>query len=196
MLQRCGLGAAALLALASAPWPLDELGVSYNDFSAAEAGPALAALSQHAGLRRLCMDGCAFGPGSFKALVEAAWPALASFSAIKGVVGTQLALGAAAFAGFPALEELALPTMILEAGARSLLSRRWTRLKKLDLRGAYFRGANAATLAELARGEWPALKALRVNAALGPLTLDTARRWAPALAALEASAAATPGAGW
>ena len=134
----CRLDAASVLAVANAPWPLEELNLSGNDFSTAAAGPALAALSRHAGLRRLRVNGCIFGPASFKALVEASWPALASFDAETAVVTPDypLALGAAAFAGFPALEELAMPRVILdEAGAALLLSRRWPRLKKLDLRG-------------------------------------------------------------
>ena len=190
----CCLDAASVLAVANAAWPLEELDLSSNDFQTAAAAPALAALSRHAGLRRLRMDACTFSPASFKALVERAWPALTSLCAKKSAVGMLLALGAAAFAGFPALEELVLPTRRLdEAGAALLLSRRWPRLKELDLRGVWIGDGAAAGVAALARGEWPALKELRVNAILGFLTLDAARRWAPALEALEASAATLPG---
>jgi hypothetical protein len=51
-LRGCNLD--ALLNIANAPWPLEELNLSGNDFSAAAPAPALVALSRrHAGLRRL-----------------------------------------------------------------------------------------------------------------------------------------------
>ena len=186
-LSRCRLDATSLLGVANAPWPLEELDLSGNDFSAASAAPALAALSRHRGLRGLSVGNCIFSTVSFNALVEAAWPALTSLIARGASVATAgpLALGAAAAAGFPVLEELVLPITVLdEAGARLLLSRRWPRLKKLDLIGARL---GAAGVAALARGEWPALKVLRVDASLGPLTLRDARRWAPALVTLYVS---------
>ena len=177
----CSLDAAALLALADAPWPLEELDLSSNYFRAAADGPALAALSRRVGLRRLHLFGCVFSPANFKALVEADWPTLTFLDAKQGTIDGPLALDAAAFAGFPALEELVLPTMRLdEADARLLLSRRWPRLARLDLRGAV-RVSGDVVRAALARGEWPALKTLRANADIGPLTLEDARRWAPAL---------------
>jgi hypothetical protein len=71
-LRWCGLGAAALLALADAPWLLEELDLSGNDFRATGAVPALAALSRHAGLRKLDARNCRQGAADFKALVEAA----------------------------------------------------------------------------------------------------------------------------
>ena len=52
-LRRCGLDAASLLNLANTPWPLEELDLSQNDLSGAAAGPALAALARHRGLRCL-----------------------------------------------------------------------------------------------------------------------------------------------
>ena len=177
-LKSCSVDATSVLAVASAPWPLEELDLSRNDFRDAAAGPALAALSRHAGLRKLDVSGCHLSPANFKALVEAAWPALASFNAGAGWVVGPLALGAAAFAGFPALEELVLPSMSLDEAGALLLSRRWPRLKKLDLHEVWLAGAGAPALA---RGEWPALKTLRVGPGLGPLTLEDARRWAPAL---------------
>ena len=77
----CGLDAAALLSVANAPWPLEELDLSGNDFDAAAAGPALAALSRHVGLRRLDVSYCNLSAAGFKALVEGAWPALAVLDA-------------------------------------------------------------------------------------------------------------------
>jgi hypothetical protein len=110
-LTACNLDAAALLALANAPWPLEELDLHYNnDFSVDAAGPALAAPSRHTGLRILKMGGTRLSAAGFKALDEAAWPALAVLKANFAEVAFDglYALGAAAFAGFPALEELEL----------------------------------------------------------------------------------------
>jgi hypothetical protein len=189
-LARCKLDAAALLALADAPWPLEELDFSHNDVSAAAAGPALAALSRHAGLRKLNFDSCRLSAAAFKALVEASWPALTSLHAnfAKAEFAGPHALGAAAFAGFPALEELDLQWVELrDAGARLLAGGRWARLVKLDLHDAQLGDAG---LAALARGEWPALQVLNVrsrrNAISAPPTLEGARRWAPALVTLHA----------
>ena len=123
-LRECGLDAAAALALASAPWPLEELDLSGNDFRAA--GPALGALSRLPRLRSLSVDFCHVSAAGFKALVEAAWPALTAFAFDARVEFAGLdTLGAAAFAGFPALEELDLSRVALgAAGARLLASRR------------------------------------------------------------------------
>jgi hypothetical protein len=60
----CKLDAAALLDLANAPWPLEELDLSGNDFSAAAAGPALAALSRRVGLRGLAVNDCSLSAAS------------------------------------------------------------------------------------------------------------------------------------
>jgi hypothetical protein len=136
--------------VARAPWPLEELDFSYNGLRADEAGPALAALSQHLRLRRLDLSYCRLSAASFKALVEAAWPALTSFSAQAARVefAGPHALGAAAFARFPEFEELSLfKTQIGAAGALLLASRRWARLR--NLRGAQLGDAGDA---ELARG--------------------------------------------
>ena len=184
----CGLAAANILAIANAPWPLKELDLSSNDFSAAAAGPALAAISRHRGLRRLDVGFCALSPASFEALVEAAWPAMTSLSAADAGVAhdSPHVLGAAAFAGFPALEELDLSFVrVGEAGAALLASRRWARLKKLTLRSTVL---GAAGVAALARGAWPALEVLDLSAnGLGaPMALEDARRWAPALVELRA----------
>ena len=97
------------------------------------------------------------------------------------------ALGAAAFAGFPALEELDLSEMVLgEAAARLLTSRRWARLRKLNLRSTQLGDAG---LAALARGDFPALTWLDLcwNGIRAPPTLEDARRWAPALKTLHAT---------
>ena len=184
----CRLDAAALLALADAPWPLEELDLSGNDFSGAAAGPALAALSRHAGLRKLQVSGgsCRLSEAAFKALVEASWPALTylrAFSAEVAFAGPH-ALSAAAFAGFPALEELHLGFVALgDAGARLLAGGRWARLKKLVLCDARLSDAGVAALA---RGAWPALERLHLygNGLRAPPTLEDARRWAPALVEL------------
>jgi hypothetical protein len=80
-LTDCGLEAASLLCVANAPWPLEELDFWDNDLSADAAGPALVALSRNARLRRLNVGSCALSAASFKALVEAAWPALTCLSA-------------------------------------------------------------------------------------------------------------------
>ena len=183
----CGLGAADVLTLAAAPWPLEELDLSRNDFSAAAAGPALAALSRHRGLRRLDVGHCRLSAAGFKALVEAAWPALTHLSAADAKVAFSGfdALGAAAFAGFPALEELDLLCMWFgKTGAALLASRRWERLRELNLCGTRLGDAG---LAALARGEWPALEVLdmRANTLGAPPTLEDARRWAPALVELH-----------
>ena len=181
-----GLDTAALHALARAPWPLEELTLTCNDFSAPAAGPALAALSRHASLRRLTVDGCRLTAAGFQALVEAAWPALASLSAQGANVASEgpHVLSAAAFAGFPALEELDLYNVPLgEAGARLLASQRWARLRELNLQHTQL---GAAGLAALARGAWPALELLDVrHNGLGALALEDVRRWAPALVELR-----------
>ena len=182
-LEHCSLDAAALLALADAPWPLEELELDLNNFSAAAAGPALAALSRHARLRVLNVSYCRLSAASFRALVEAAWHTLTSLGALGAEVALDgpHALGAAAFAGFPALEELDLSSVRLgAAGAALLAGRRWTRLVKLDLHSAWLGDAGVAALA---RGAWPALEVLdlRGNGLAAPPTLDDVRRWAPAL---------------
>jgi hypothetical protein len=66
------------------------------------------------------------------------------------------------------------------AGARLLASRRWARLRNLNLRGAQLGDAGVV---ELARGAWPALERLDLddNGLSNELTLEDARRWAPAL---------------
>ena len=214
IMPHCGLDAAALFTLANAPWPLEELDRSFNDFSAAAAGPALAALSRRAGLRRLNVNYCKLSAATFKALVEAAWPALTYLTtqaAKTAFFDGPHALGAAAFAGFPALEELVLAGVQLrEADAALLASRRWPRLKKLNLcntrlgdaglaalaRGPWpalerldvrQNGLGEAGLAALARGAWPALEELdlRHHKLSAPPSLEDARRWAPALEELH-----------
>jgi hypothetical protein len=195
-LSGCSLDAAALSAIADAPWPLEELSLDLNDFSAAD-GPALAALARHRGLCRLDLGYNHLNAAGFKALVEAAWPALITFGTVFADVEFDgpHALDASAFAGFPALEELDLSHVPLgEAGARLLASRRWARLKKLNLDRCRI---DDAGLAALALGAWPALAALGLNGNdLGaPPTLEDARRWAPALEKLlEADAAMEAGA--
>jgi hypothetical protein len=111
-----------------------------------------------------------------KALVEASWPALTHLTTF----GTKVefdgphALGAAAFAGFPALVELGA------AGAQLLASWRCSRLKKLNLDACRLGDVGVAALAS---GAWPALEVLdlRNNGLAAPLALEDARRWAPAL---------------
>ena len=181
------LGAAGLAALARGAWPaLEELDLRANDFDDAAAGPALAALSQHVGLRRLDVIHCSLSAAGFKALVEAHWPALTSLGAVGATVAFDgpHALGAAAFAGFPALEELDLSCVNLgEAGAALLASRRWPRLTELKL---YEAELGDAGVAALARGAWPALELLdlRGNYLGVPPALEEARRWAPLLGSL------------
>ena len=186
-LRCCGLDAAALLSLVNVAWPLEELDLSCNDFSSAAAGPGLTALSRHVRLRELDISNCSLSAAGFKALVEAAWPALTSLRAGGAEVEFEgpHALGAAAFAGFPALEELVLIGVKLgAAGARLLASRRWACMKKLDLGYAQLGDGG---LAALARGAWPALQVLDVcgNGFRAPPTLEDARRWAPALVELR-----------
>ncbi len=186
VLANCGLDATSLFAVANAPWPLEELNVSFNDFSATEAGPALAALARHAGLCKLRLDRCLLSAGGFKALVEATWPALTYLSARAAQVALEGpdALGAAAYAGFLALEELHLEGVALgEAGARLLASRCWPRLHTLIFDKAQLGDAGVAALA---RGEWPALTGLSVreNGLSAPLALEEARRGAPKLVLL------------
>jgi hypothetical protein len=185
-LQSCSLDAASLVNIANVPrWPLEELNLSGNDFSVAAAGPALAALARRRGLRRLSV-GHSLSAADFKALVEAAWPALTCLDACLAEVAFvgPHTLGAAAFAGFPALEELVLPEVELcEAGAALLAGRRWPRLKMLYL---FSCGLGDAGLAALARGSWPALEVLNLgeNDLGAPPTLENERRWAPALVKL------------
>ena len=180
VLSQCGLRAADILTVANAPWPLAELDLSANDFRSAAAAPALAALSRRVGLRRLDVGDCRLSAAGFKALVEAAWPALTSLCMRRAVVAFDgpHALGAAAFAGFPALEELDLSYVALgEAGAALLASRRWARLWALCLRQAQL---DAAGLTALVRGAWPALEDMD----LSHNDLSSAAA-APALAALS-----------
>jgi hypothetical protein len=126
---------------------------------------------------------CQLTTAAFKALAEAAWPALTclvAFDAEAQFDGPP-ALGAAAFASFPALEALMLSGVRLgEAGARVLASRRWSRLRRLDLCNTEL---DAAGVAALARGAWPALARLdlRGNGLGARLALEDVRRWAPAL---------------
>ena len=179
----CDLDAAALSAIANAPWPLEVLNLSNNDFRAASVGPSLAALSRHARLRWLNIGLCSLSAAGFKALVEAAWPALEHLHGVAAKVKFDgpHALGAAAFAGFPALEVLDLTSVRLGAeGARLLASRRWARLGNLTLNSC---ALGDAGLAALARGQWPAVECmdLRSNGLSAPPALEDARRWAPAL---------------
>jgi hypothetical protein len=109
-LRDCGLGAADFLALARADWPLEELDLAKNEEAGgAEAGPALRALARRGRLRRLDLALCLLGAAGFKALAEAAWPALthlnAAFSDAEFHGPHALTV---AFAGFTALEELDL----------------------------------------------------------------------------------------
>ena len=183
----CNLDAAALLSVANAPWPLEQLSLPGNDFSAAAATPALAALSRHARLRRLALDASRLSAAGFKALVEAHWPALTHLNARQAGVAFDgpHALGAAAFASFPALEELNLSVMALgEAGAALLAGRQWPRLRELNL---FYTQLGDAGVAALARGEWPALERLILsdNRLGATPTLAAVRRWAPALMELQ-----------
>ena len=183
-LANCNLDVAGVLSVAPAPWPLEELTLSYNNFSAAAAAPALAALSRHVGLRRLDVGYCHLSAAGFKALVEASWPALTYLALARAEVAFDgpHALGAAAFAGCPALENLYLLDIALgEAGARLLAGRRWARLPGLNLR---FPNLGAAGGAVLARGAWPALERLILCGSDAEVTLEDARRWAPALVEL------------
>jgi hypothetical protein len=161
-LRSCSLDTAVLLAVANAPWPLEELDLSFNVFNATAAAPALGALSRHARLRGLDVSHCDLSAAGFKALVEARWPALTFLDAdgAKMAFDGPHALGDAAFAGFPALETLDLSNVKLgEAGARLLASRRWARLKSL---AAYKCGLGDAGLAALARGDFPGADVARL----------------------------------
>jgi hypothetical protein len=182
-LEGCGLDAAALLAVANTPWPLKDLDLSFNDFSDAAAGRALAALSQHRGICHLHVGCCRLSAAAFKTLVEASWPALTSLSASRAAIEFDgpHALGAAAFAGFPELDELQLSWIELgETGAHLLASRRWPGLRMMSLKGAQLGDAGVAALA---RGAWSALFHLNLeeNGLGAPLALEEAHRWAPRL---------------
>ena len=189
VVSNCGLDAAALLALAGAHWPLEELDIGHNDFSAAAAGPALAALSRHAGLLRLDVSMCSLSPANFKAIIEGTWPALTSLTATEACTGDMgdraLDFSAASFAGFPKLEALNMASVKLgEEGARALASRRWSHLRMLNMNKTRLQERGWATIA---RGEWPALQQLSLTSfdVPGIFTLDDARRWAPALLELH-----------
>ena len=180
-LANCNLDTTALHMLLDSSWPLEELNLARNNFSAAAAGSALAALSRLRCLRKLRVGDCGLTATGFKALVEATWPTLTCFAVYSIRCPYYGPLGAAAFAGFPAIEELTLWGLNLgEAGARLLANRRWPRLRKLDLFGMQL---GAAGVAALARGEWPALQWLNLqyNGLPAPLTLEKVRRWAPVL---------------
>jgi hypothetical protein len=106
-LAECDLGTAALLALAVSPWPL-ELDLSYNDFSAAAAGRALAALSRHRCLRRLDVDHCHLTTAGVDALIKACWPVRIFLKTSTWGPPNHGRHDAAAFPDFRALEELVL----------------------------------------------------------------------------------------
>jgi hypothetical protein len=74
----------------------------------------------------------------------------------------------------------------MPAAARALSATGW-RLEELDL--SFNPTLCAACVAALARGEWPALERLVLgrSALSAPLTLEDARRWAPALVELHQS---------
>ena len=185
-LGSCGLTERGLSAIALAFWPLEELVLCGNDFSGAAAGPALAALARRVRLRRLDVRHCNLSAAAFKALVEAAWPALTYLDASRAAVQFDgpHALGAAAFAGFPALNELFLDGVELgESGAALLASRCWPCLRLLFLNSAHLGDAGVAALA---RGAWPALRclSLRNSGLSAPVALEDARCWAPALVQL------------
>ncbi len=196
-----GLKSAALEALLSEPWsrlrtlelPIEDgrvqqASLADNLFNSDAAGPVLTALSQRSRLRVLDVR-CRLSAASFKALVEAAWPALFSLRADcdqhDDDSSLRLQLGEAAFAGFPKLEELDLSFVPLgELGAELLARRRWPRLWRMRLEHANLGDAGVAALA---RGKWPALERLNLidNAVREPPTLAAARSWAPALETLR-----------
>ena len=182
-LVECHLDVAALLALVDAPWPLEELDLSLNDFRAAAAGPALVALAQRVGMRRLAVNDCRLRAAGFKALVEAVCPALTHL-AIRSATAADDgpdALGAAAFAGLPALEELDLSSSSLgPAAALRLAARPRARLRRMNLSRTRIGDAGFAALAG---GSWAALEWLDLcgNHLTGEPTLEEARRWAPCL---------------
>ena len=186
-LWRCGLRADALVELAAAPWALDELVLSGNDFRGADAGPALAALlARQRRLRRLALDNC-LGAAALRALAAAHLPALQRLSAAADSTDTRpgvVELGEAAFARLPALEVLRLSGHFLgPAGAARVASRPWARLRELHLAMTRL---GAGGLAALAARAWPALERLEVwgNEVDAP-TLGRARAWAPKLAHLR-----------
>ena len=126
--------------------------------------------------------------GRLQGARRGAWPALTYLNASTAKVAFDgpHALGAAAFAGFPALEELYLGyTRLGVAGAALLASRRWARLWALHLHGCDLGDAGRAALA---RGAWKELKHLDLceNDLGAPSTLEGVRRWAPALEEVQA----------
>lgn len=180
-LRYCDLTSASILALANAHWPLEDIDVYGNDLSTA--GPALAALANHKGLRRLDVGYCRLGAASFNALIDADFPALTYLAASQARLQYPT-FGAAAFARFPVLEELVLDySRIGVAGAQMLVmaSRRWARLRVLRLRGNDI--DNRHGVEALACGSWSALDMLDLGFTFGthPPALDEVRRWAPAL---------------
>jgi hypothetical protein len=169
-------------------WPLEDSDIFDCNLSGA-AGCALARLSRHARLRKLQVRWASLGAAGFKAIGEAAWPALTTFTVAQAVAAFEgpSALGAA-FAGFPRLEELTLMMMPLgEPGAQLLAIRRWPRLRKLSLRHSCGGGAGEATLA---RGQWPELELLNLRrigprSIRTPLSIEDVLRWAPACCTVE-----------
>ena len=187
----CNMGAPELLALAAAPWPLEELDVGGGDYRAAAAGPALAALSQRAGLRALITGRCKLSAAGFAALVEGAWPSLTMLDTQEMEVdfgGSSAAFGAAAFAGFPRLETLQMAgTELGEAGAhalaRALARRRWPRLRTLGLSTITLNDFGRAELFRRGRNLDQNLD-LRWNRMHTMYTRSQWRWWAPALVEL------------
>jgi hypothetical protein len=154
-LRNVGLTPAAAGALAASGWRLEELDVSHNA-SLGDAGVAALVGAPPSALRRRSAGAAAVAAPAGSERAEAPWP---------------LAVLNVSWAGLGV------------AGVRALASRRWPRLRLLDVRGPRL---NDACVAALALGEWPALEELRLGDAVFPalLALDDARRWAPALRTL------------
>jgi hypothetical protein len=138
-------------ALARADWPLEEPDLSKNEEAGgAEAGPSLL-VSRSAGACAASPSPCASSarPASRRSPRR---PAPAHLNAAVSDLDFHgpHALTAAAFAGFPALEELDMTRAELgPAGALLLACRRWARPKSLVLRCTHL---DDAGLAYLARG--------------------------------------------
>ncbi len=185
-LSHCRLNAAALREVAAAPWPLEELDLSSNDFFQPDVGPALAALSRHARLERLKLNDCGIDATAFAALASASWPALTHLTIgfHDAKICAQLAASVVS-ARFPELMLLMLKDADIDmTGARALASRTWPRLRELALGHRLVRAAPiAAGLAHGTPGAWPALTRLLLIGvdSYQYLTLDAVRRWAPAL---------------
>ena len=198
-LQACGhVDETDILALAAAPWPLEDLRIQmFHRYDGDR--HALAALARHARLRSLYVGFDGESSAAVRALAGAAWPELTSFSVeVEHGSRTDLdtdsdedgePLDGAAFALCPKLEVLHLSGVeVRAAGAIALARRPLPRLRDLSLRNALLDNLAVAGLLLGPMLAWPALVRLNFQSnpgILAPPALADVQRWAPAVTSLE-----------